>query len=215
MTKNGSGIRLAATIVSLAYAIALFLTGTHLPNLVARALAFSPTVIGLGAVLFDMWLWKWPVLRKFNSRPCLAGAWIGEIKPTGTNPNSGGAVPWVIESAIVIEQTFWTISITALTAESVSHSSAATIASRTESKAHKVLSYVYLNEPSQAVRHRSHPSKGACNLSVVGDRPTNVSGSYWTDRKTTGDLVYRYVGKRTNFSQLAQIQMYLKEVSGK
>lgn len=215
MAKNGSGMRWAATIVSFAYGIALFLTGTHIPDSVAHALAFSPTGIGLGAVVFDLWLWKWPVLQRFNNRPCVAGAWIGEIKPTGINPNSGEDVPWVVESAIVIEQTFWTISITALTAESVSHSSAATITSRTESKAHKVLSYVYLNEPSQAVRHRSHPSNGACNLSVVGDRPTTVSGSYWTDRKTTGDLEYRYVGKRTDFSQLAQIQMYLKEVSGK
>lgn len=208
MTGKGSGIRIAATVVSLLYALALVTTGTNLPNSIARALSFLPTLLGLGAVAFDIWLWRMPFIRFFVDRPLLAGTWIGVIVPAVNNPTGNMSNRGEIEAGMVIEQTFWTLAFTTFTLESTSHSISAFIVNQTDSKRQKRVGYFYHNEPSLAFRHQSAPSNGATHFNVSGRMPKVMTGTYWTDRKSAGDLKFKYVGKRSDFSSLNEIKEF-------
>lgn len=208
MTKNGNGVRLTATAVSIMYGAAIAMTGTHLPSIVAEVLTYSPTMIGLLAVAFDLWLWKWPLLHRISGRPCIEGTWRGTIAPSGENPVSGEPVPWLIDAAIMIEQTFWSLAITLMTREGTSHSTSATITTHGESRTQRTLSYIYLNAPNQSVRDRSQPHYGAAQLQIAGLTPGSLSGSYWTDRQTTGDLSFHLLDRSTEFSNLDEVLQF-------
>lgn len=214
MHKSGSGIRLTATLVSGFYGLAFFATGIDLPNLYSTILAYSPSAIGLGTVAFDLWMWKWPLVQRIFNRPDISGAWLGTIVQvdTGLNPGSVGSTP--ISCALLVEQTYWTLSLTQMTEESTSYTTSVTIVRRGESK-HKLVAYTYHNEPQQRFRHKSQPSNGASHISVASSRPSELEGRYWTDRGTTGDSSYFLVGDRTDFSSLEQIRSYAKEESDK
>lgn len=213
MHKSGNGIRLTATLVSGFYGLAFFATGTQLPNLYSTILAYSPSAIGLGTVAFDLWMWKWPILKRIVNRPDISGAWLGTIVQAGpaSNPGSDDSTP--ISCALLVEQTYWTLSLTQMTEESTSYTTSVMIVSRAESK-HKLVAYTYHNEPQQRFRYKSQPSNGASHISVASSRPSQIEGRYWTDRGSTGDSSYRLVGNRTDFSSLEQISSYAKEESG-
>jgi hypothetical protein len=83
-----------------------------------------------------------------------------------------------IAAAVLIEQSYWTVALTVLTAESRSHSTAAAIRRAGDRKNQRSLVYTYDNAPKQQHRPRSQPHTGATQLTAVGHRPTRLTGVY-------------------------------------
>lgn len=191
--------------MSAAWGIALYLSGVDVQDSTRRLLAYIPSVSVLLAVVFDLWAWKWPGIHRLVSRPRVDGTWRTTIRPHAKSriPKNGNRGP--ITSAVVIEQTFWTLSVRLLTVESSSMSEVASMRNHSESREQRLLTYTYRNEPKQEHRPRSSPHRGACEFTVVGRLPTRIAGTYWTDRFTVGDMHLAFVDRRTDRGSLADL----------
>lgn len=88
-------------------------------------------------------------------------------------------------ATLQIKQTLLSIHITLKTAESKSHSITSSI---TNILGEKQLIWCYLNTPKAEFRYRSEVHYGAATLCI--DDPNHLTGQYYTDRKTTGDLIF-------------------------
>lgn len=197
--------RIVAVGISAAWVIVLQLSGNTVAGSTQRLLAYLPSALVLVMVAFDLWVWKWPGVHMLVGRPRVDGTWMTTIRPheKGRVPKNGNLGP--ITSAVVIEQTFWTVTVRLLTAESLSMSELASMRVQGDSRQQRLLTYTYRNEPRQQHRTRSSPHRGACELTVVGRCPKTVSGTYWTDRLTAGDMDLVLVDRRKNRESLADL----------
>jgi len=172
----------------LVWSTVIAVSGIELPTVTEKLLAYVPTLALVVAVAFDLLLWRLPWLRKAHKRPLLRGTWDTVITPHPDSHIPPGGNRGPIYAVTEVEQSFWTMCITMKSDESESISRAEQLASDGGSRTRQVLTYTYTNTPTLAVRERSPIHVGATMLSVVGDKPQNMTGTYWTDRLTIGDL---------------------------
>ena len=149
----------------------------------------SPAVsaVLLSLWFFDRFAWRWPLVRRLGgSRPNLGGIWKGTVVSPWVSPETNEVVP-PIEAYMVVRQTFSTLSLRLLTAESSSEAASADVLRASDGTCQ--VAWVYRNDPRMSVRHRSEIHYGAGRLRIVGkDNPTALEGHYWTDRDTKGEL---------------------------
>lgn len=146
------------------------------------------TAAGLLLLAFDRWIWRWRYVDRCHPRPVLHGTWRGSLASKWVNPQTGEGVPVDPEVYAVIRQRFWSISIRLLTNESSSRSTAAQFERAPDGECQLV--YVYTNVPRVSVRDRSAIHYGGVILNVPRDRSGRLEGHYFTDRQTTGELVF-------------------------
>lgn len=153
-----------------------------------------PDAMGIYLVLlvvFRQWAWRWPVFRNWLVQvPDLQGTWKGTIRSSWTDPTTGAAIP-AKSVVLVIRQTFSSVSCVMYSGESDSFSTTAQIYQDDESGMFR-LSYNYLNRPRAGVRDRSEIHDGAAILKIVSSPTKELSGEYWTSRKTTGDIAVSF-----------------------
>lgn len=147
--------------------------------------AVSAVLIALAA--FDRYLWSWLLLRRLGgSIPDLRGTWKTTLRSSWVNPEtSAPAAP--IEAYMVVRQTFSTLSLRLMTAESASELLSVQLL-RSADETFRVAA-IYRNEPKVEVRHRSEIHYGGMLLTIQGDPTSRMEGHYWTDRKTRGDIL--------------------------
>ncbi len=147
------------------------------------------TVVGVIVLLFvafDLWAWRLRIFHGwFVPRPDLRGTWRVELKSDWKDPATDKVVG-PIAAYLVVRQTFSTLSIRMLTAESASELVAAEINKAVDGTYR--LAGVYRNEPKLSVRDRSPIHYGALVLDVQGDPVKDLAGHYWTDRNSRGEL---------------------------
>jgi hypothetical protein len=147
------------------------------------------TVVGvllLLLVVFDIWAWRWRLLHGwFVPRPDLRGTWRVELQSDWKNPATDTGVGPIV-AYFVVRQTFSSLSVRMVTAESSSELVAAEINKASDGTYR--LAAVYRNEPKLSVRDRSPIHYGAFVLDVQGDPVKDLVGYYWTDRKSRGEL---------------------------
>jgi len=195
-----------AFVVTTLYTVAMYLTSSSLPSDAAKLVSYIPTVVGWGLLLFDLWVWRFPIIHRFVGRPRIDGAWVGTLTPREDShiPEGGNRGP--IEIAIIIEQTYWSVGATLMTAESASQSTASSIRSDPESPGRRVLSYAYANTPDQKHHARSRQHLGAVRLRLAGRLPTEMSGTYWTDRLTAGDMKLTLLDREKDYPSLEAVK---------
>jgi len=198
MNSNAPFARRIAVTVSAIWAAVLFLTGLNLDYDLRRLLAYVPSLVGFAVVAFDLWLWKLPVVSKIIGRPRIYGTWRAALAPNANSriPEGGNWGP--IVGAIVIEQTFWTMSIRLQTDQSSSSSTTAALITHPESKQSRALYFTYANRARQEHNDRSHPHRGTTVLQVNGIDPKTLDGSYWTDRLTAGDITLTFMDRNVD-----------------
>ena len=152
---------------------------------------FKPLTAVIGAMMailaaFNLWLWRLPIFRGWLvKRPVIAGTWKAHVRPTWIDPSTDAAKDPFI-AYMVVRQTYASLSMRLLTAESSSVALAADFDISADGLF--TVSGVYRNEPRMAVRDQSAMHHGALLLQVVGTPPSTLRGHYWTDRRSTGDL---------------------------
>jgi hypothetical protein len=202
MTDPGKLARVIIAVVTGLYTFVLFLTGNPLEHGARQAVSYVPTFVGFGVILFDVWLWRCPGVHFFVGRPRIDGTWLATLQPSADShiPEGGNRGP--IEAAVVIEQTYWSLAATLMTKESTSQSYTASLRADAESRGRRLLTYSYGNVPEQAQRPRSQPHLGATQLRVTGRLPTELTGSYWTDRLTRGDMRLTFFSRERDYPTL-------------
>ncbi len=165
------------------WATGLLLSGEDITLALLR-----PSGIALAAVtglvtLFEKWAWRWKALRPwFVSKPDLNGTYKGHFTPVANE----AAAKESLEMFITIHQTLSTQCIRLFTSESRSLSLASCLEEASDD--HWRLMYTYENVPNPAVRQRSPIHFGGVILNVDDRDYRSLSGSYWTDRQTQGEL---------------------------
>jgi hypothetical protein len=198
-------VRTVVLVVTTLYMVVLALAHATLTSWASRVLGLVPTGIGYGLVVFDLWAWRFSLINPFVGRPYIAGTWYGTLEPSGESVNPQAGNRGLIPTALVIEQSYWSIALTLMTAESSSRSTSAAIRTDAENSARRVLAYSYANEPDQKHLARSRAHLGAAHLRVVGRAPKEISGSYWTNRFTAGDMTFRFVTRKVDFPTLDSV----------
>jgi hypothetical protein len=199
--------RWTATAVSAVYAGVLFLSGIRLQGEVKQGLAYLPALLGLLVVALDKWLWKLPPVHRFLSRPRIDGLWATTLRPTPESQIPVGGNRGPINAYVVIEQSLWSSHISLYTSESASRSLASTIREHKDS-AHSTLTFSYENTPQQQHRSRSPRHVGACELSIGTKAPLSLSGYYFTDRFTKGDMELTLLSRKTDLGDYTAAKAY-------
>ncbi|WP_393077319.1 hypothetical protein [Streptomyces sp. LN704] len=203
MTSPAKSIRLGATGASTVYGIALYFSGLHPEQNLKHLLAYVPGVLGYLVVVFDKWAWRWPGIHRILGHPRLDGTWRVMITPSPESHIPVGGNRGPILAYLTIEQSYWTLHTTLRTAESSSRSTSATI-EKTNGSGVSELRYLYENNPQAAHQARSPRHIGACRIELVGRTPTSLTGGYYTDRFTAGDLELTLVNRATDHATYAQ-----------
>lgn len=204
-----SVIQIVAGIAVAVYVVVLLLQGGPGGSLIAP----YGLIVFLSSVaffLFDRWLWRWPLVKRVHARPVLDGTWHGEIRSTWAPDGDEGTI--VSDVFLVYRQRFWSVSFRLMTGESESSPVTATLNAATDRVCRFV--GVYRNEPDAAHRSRSGIHYGTLTMKVPSQDSDELTGSYWTDRETTGDLVVRRLSSRhlgSHAEGLAEVERLSQE----
>jgi hypothetical protein len=186
MPPSRSQVQIAIGIAALVWAVMLLMQGVVLKTSYLRPYSLAVSVAVLALLAFDRWLWRvWPVTRLVH-RPVLRGTWKGKLISTWIDPSTGNSVG-PIDVFLVIRQSCSTLSMRLITKESSSHSLVAALESPRDGAA--TVSSTYQNIPNLLIQDRSRIHHGALMLEVHGKPASRLTGFYWTDRDTKGELV--------------------------
>ena len=174
------------SIAAAIWGVSLMLGGGDLSPSFIRPFSVVVGILVFLLSQFELWIWRLPPLRGwFVQRPNLRGTWRVLLTSNWRNPDTEQSVA-PITGYLVVRQTYSSLSLRLLTAESSSELLGAQIL-RAEDGTFKIAG-VYRNEPKLAVRHRSAIHYGGLVLVLEGNPPTALEGHYWTDRDTRGEI---------------------------
>ncbi len=178
-------------VAALAWAGLLASKGWGIP--VSFFTPFSTVTALMAALLlaYDRWLWRAPLLRLLQRRPDLRGTWRAVLSPDAPDPKAGKTQS--VSAYLVIQQTFSALHLRLLTAESQSHTLAASLAPQADGAQELVA--LYLNRPRMSVRDRSEIHHGGMVLFIGGPPPNKMNGHYWTDRNTQGEVALELLSR--------------------
>ena len=137
-----------------------------------------------------MWRWSW-LHGWFVKRPDLRGTWRVELQSDWIDPVTNVGVPIII-CYMGVAQTLSTLQMHLMTPESESWFIAERITPSRSKVGYRVAG-VYTNEPKTHLRgKRSEIHLGGLLLETHGpaNRPNTLTGEYWTDRKTKGQMTF-------------------------
>jgi hypothetical protein len=169
------------------WAASLLSAGVNVGIELLRPLSLVTGAVALAVAGFEVSLWRITFLQGwFVKRPNLRGTWALTLHSDWVDSATGhGRGP--IEAYVVIRQTYSSISLRLMTAESESKMLGTDIVEFPDGR--YVVTGVYQNLPRLSLQHRSRTHNGAILLNVRGAPPESIDGTYWTDRKTQGEIM--------------------------
>jgi SMODS-associating 2TM, beta-strand rich effector domain len=148
-----------------------------------QSTSWIPLAVVIVATVYERWAWAWGPFGV----PRIGGTWRITMHSTWTSGDEAEK-PVVRSGYLVVRQTATQLTINLMTSESPSISLAARLQKRGDNQYE--LSWIYQNVPSASLREGS-PIHFGCAIAeyVAGRNVQRLAGSYFTDRKTTGDFV--------------------------
>jgi hypothetical protein len=143
------------------------------------------TLISLGVFVWNKWIWKINLIQKIPFvPPNINGTWEGTIEYQDDNKQT------IVEKAyLVIEQNNRNLfRVDLLSKESQSALSSPAYLVKENSK--QYFEYFYRNSTKESVKHRSANHIGSAHIQYNAIS-TSLSGEYWTDRKSKGELTFK------------------------
>lgn len=140
--------------------------------------------------IFVKWGWKLKIFRGWLVPfPNLQGTWSGKIYSDWVNPDTQEKVS-PIPVLLSINQSFFHISCKMMTGEMDSFSTAEGFNIEPDRQI-KRLAYIYTSKPRISVSQRSISHDGSIVFDIVEKPDQKLKGRYWTERKTTGEIVLK------------------------
>lgn len=159
----------------------LIFVGFSLYNIFGYASeAIGVTVLLMG--FYEKLLWKY---NPFEDTPVLNKYYEGILVSTYDGIER--------EANLKIKQTLLSINTILTSKEGSSRSMSSTIENIL---GEKQLTYCYINTPKASFRHRSEIHYGTAIVCI--EDPNQLTGHYFTDRKTTGDMIFYTAESLTN-----------------
>jgi hypothetical protein len=180
-------IQVVAALVVLVFAVGIWSTGggAKLQWLRFYSGAVLVAVAALGA--WDRFLWHVRLSQRLKAVPRdIRGTWKGTLTSHWIDPKTGIS-PEPKPAYLVVRQSFTSVSVMMFTDESRSRSSLSDVSTGDELLS---LDYMYFNRPDNSIEDRSRRHSGSTALDVIGNPVNRMSGHYWTDRDTRGDLEF-------------------------
>lgn len=149
------------------------------------------TIDLLIVAVFVKWGWKLKAFRGWLvSFPNLSGTWLGFIYSDWVNPKTGEKPP-PIPVMLTVNQSFAHISCVMRTSEmeSISYSEGFLIEPERQIKS---VAYSYMSKPRLSLNERSIPHDGTAVFNIVERPKKKLTGRYWTERLTKGEIVLEY-----------------------
>lgn len=160
---------------------------------IAKKFPLAVTIYTILALIFTKWIWRWKIFQGWLVKiPDLQGTWKGTIISTWINPETNNKID-PIPAILSIKQTFNKIDCFLFTNESSSYSTAAEI--NLDRAGNLYFSYNYTNRPRAAVREKSEIHDGAAILQIIKTPSYSLEGEYWTSRKSTGEMKFKFESK--------------------
>lgn len=145
-----------------------------------KNISYALTIEVLISLLFVKFFWKCKIFCWVVPVPCLSGKWTGSI----VYEYEGHEIHKPVE--LTIKQDFFHVVVKLKTDESSSISVASQF-DIDKDRDIKCLIYSYRNEPKIEFRDRSPIHYGSVKLNISDDNK-ELSGEYWTDRKSVGSM---------------------------
>ena len=207
MTKPTSSVRVTVIAVGVVYTLALKVSGVSLDSVAKQVVAALPVLAAGALVVWDLWLWRIPGLHGLTHRPRIDGLWFATLEPTVEShiPKGGNRGP--IPAYLVIRQTYWSLAIRQYTRESTSDSRAS-FWERRSGASWETVAFLFDNTPRQRHQQRSPRHFGACQLDPTEQTPAEMTGTYFTDRYTRGDMSLTHVDRTRGYASFAAAEAY-------
>lgn len=178
-------IRVAIFIASAVFVGATWVATGRPDTEFLRFVSLAVVVVCGAFALWEHWLWRLRGVQSIKRvPPNINGTWRCNLQSSYRDP----ATNQVIEGRViflVVRQSFSMVRVALLSSESDSKSMLARLG---EEDGTWVLHYIYTNTPEYSVRDRSDIHHGSGVLKVIGRPSTRLTGGYWTDRQTRGDI---------------------------
>jgi hypothetical protein len=167
------------------WAVILSANGWVIPTSFFAPLSSVVSVLSLALLVFDKWGWSWWGLRWVARHPDLRGTWRGTFESSWVDPETA-ARKGPIACFLIVKQTYSGLHLRLMTTESTSVSLATTLVE--EADGTWSVNGLYRNQPRVTLQERSRIHHGGLVLCVGGPPPDSLSGHYWTDRSTRGEM---------------------------
>jgi hypothetical protein len=211
MRRPATAVRATAIGVSAAYSAALYLAGVTVGQDMRRGIAYLPAMAALLLIAWDLWAWRWPLVWRLTCRPRIDGLWEAILDPTDESHIPPGGNRGPIVAYAVIAQTYWSVAIRQYTAES-SSSSRSFFWDNSDGMGVESLVFTYDNTPMMRHVQRSPRHLGTCRLSPGQRQPTIITGSYFTDRYTQGDMQLNLIERNRGYGSYGEAQLQAQQV---
>jgi hypothetical protein len=185
--RNKLFVQVVAAVVVTVFAVGIWSTG-DVPKIGwLRFFSLGVWIAFVALLAWDKVIWHFPWIQKLKAVPRdIRGTWKGRLNSQWID-EATGRPPEEKDVFLVVRQDASTVSVVLLTEESRSYSSLAEVV---EDRTAAMLHYFYLNRPQSRVENRSRIHPGAASLDLIGRPVTRLSGRYWTDRNSRGELEF-------------------------
>lgn len=182
--KTNIGIRVGASVLIAVLAVVSWVTSGVLNLEPLKYLSGAVFVATALFTLWDLWLWRLAWLQLIPGVPlCVRGTWKGILESSWIDASGQKIAPK--DAYLVVRQTYSVVHVTLLTNESKSESSLSGV---TKTEGLTVLHYLFFNKPKMKHEAVSRMHHGSTTLEVSGKPSRRLTGRYWTDRDTRGEL---------------------------
>lgn len=178
-------IQFIVVVAALTYFVGFLVLEAPAGRVLMQLSGLAVLAVSVLLFAFDRFLWKLPVINYFTKRPVLHGTWKGTFESDYEYPETGKK-QGPTEAYFAARQTYSSLHVRFITRRSGSESMACEL--KTKSDGRYEIYAVYESRPPLLAQKGSPVHRGGLILEVVGDPARALEGSYWTDRKTKGDL---------------------------
>lgn len=155
---------------------------------IVQSISLSVFIISLFSAVFCAKLWKWSLFKKWLVLiPDMNGVWEGSIETTWVDPHTKRNDPPIFAD-LTIKQSLFSISCVMKTSEMRSSSINAGFLINSDNQEFQLI-YTYLSVPKQNIQSQSRIHYGTIIFDLDKNYDvTELSGNYWTGRKTVGSI---------------------------
>lgn len=182
----GVKTRIAIGVAALVWLALALVAGQAISSTPLKIYSIAGTIATITFLLWEKFAWRWKIIRYFTGLPLLNGTWRGQV--ISFHESHGSRIA-PIPALLYISQTASRVTVTLFTSESQSVSEHAKVIPEEDGRWR--LSWQYVNTPRPAVRESSQRHLGAAEVYIGSLSGEGLEGSYFTDRKTNGELAFR------------------------